>query len=77
MRARSEGRQQMGLDLNCPVLAELVEGRTDLRIRFEDRPSAERLLEVSIRVRERPKRAWFYDLECGKWMRYDSLVDES
>ena len=77
LREGAEGRQQMGLDLNCPALAELVEGRTDLRIRFEDRPSAERLLEVSIRTREHPKRAWFYDLECGKWMRYDSLVNES
>jgi len=66
----------MGLDLNCPALAVLVEGRTDLRIRFEGRPSAERLLDVSIRARERPKKAWFYDLESGKWMRYDNLIDE-
>ncbi len=76
LREGPQGRQQMGLDLNCPALAELVEGRTDLRIRFEDRPSAERLLEVSARARERPKKAWFYDLETGKWMRYDNLIDE-
>jgi len=76
LREGPDGRQQMGLDLNCPASAELVEGRTDLRIRFEDRPSAERLLEVSARARERPKKAWFYDLENGKWMRYDNLIDE-
>jgi len=76
LREGPQGRQQMGLDLNCPALAEIVEGRTDLRIRFEDRRSAERLLEVSTRAWERPKKAWFYDLENGKWMKYDNLIDE-
>ena len=76
LREGPGGRQQMGLDLNCPALAEVAGGRTGLRIRFEDRLSAERLLEVSTRARERPKKAWFYDLRSGKWMRYDSLIDE-
>ncbi len=76
LRTGPEGRKQMGLDLNCPALAELVEGQTNLRIRFEERPSAERLLEASKRALEHPKRAWFYDLGSGKWMRYDRLVDE-
>jgi Fe-S-cluster containining protein len=76
LREGPDGRQQMGLDLGCPSLAELLEGRSSLRIRFEERPSAERLFEVSMRAMEHPKRAWFYDLGSGKWMRYDRLGDE-
>jgi Fe-S-cluster containining protein len=76
LRMGSEGRQQMGLDLSCPSLADHVEGRTNLRIRFEDKPSAERLLEVSTRALVNPKRAWFYDLGSRKWKRYDSLIEK-
>jgi Fe-S-cluster containining protein len=76
LRMGSESRQQMGLDLSCPSLAELVEGRTNLRISFDDRPSAERLLEVSTRALANPRRAWFYDLRSGKWKRYDGLTEK-
>ena len=71
LRETPEGRKQIGLDLNCSALAELREGRTNLRFKFEDKPSAESLLEVSTRARERPKKSWFYDLGSGKWKRYD------
>jgi Fe-S-cluster containining protein len=76
LREAPEGRQQIGLDLNCPALAELVEGRANLRFRFVDKPSAERLLKVNTRAREHLKKAWFYDLGSGKWRRFDSLIDD-
>ena len=76
LRMGPDDRQQMGLDLSCPSLAELVEGRTDLRIRFYDRPSAERLLEVSTGALFNPRRAWFYDLGSGKWKRYYDLTEK-
>ena len=77
LREGPDGRQQMGLDLSCPALAELVEGRLNLRIRFEDRPHAEALLEVERKTSKRPNRSWYYDLGSGKWMRLDRLLEKS
>ena len=77
LRFGPDGRQQMGLDLSCPSLAELVDGRSNLRIRFEDRPHAERLLEVEQEATERPNRSWYYDLGSGNWMRLDKLLEKS
>ena len=77
LREGPDGRQQMGFDLNCPSLAELVEGRSNLRLRFEDRPHAERLLEVERKASTRPNRSWYYDLGCGKWIRLDRLPEKS
>ena len=77
LREGPDGRQQMGLDLSCPSLAELVDGRSNLRIRFEDRSHAERLLEVERKAAERPNRFWYFDLGSGKWIRLDRLIEES
>ncbi len=77
LREGPDGRQQMGLDLGCPSLAELLEGRSSLRIRFEDRPRAERLLEVERKASEHPNMSWYYDLRCGKWIRLDRLLEKS
>ena len=77
LRVGPEGKQQLGLDLSCPSLAELVDGRSNLRIRFEDRSHAERLLEVERKAAERPNRFWYFDLGSGKWIRLDRLIEES
>jgi Fe-S-cluster containining protein len=77
LREGPDGRQQLGLDLSCPSLAELVDGLSNLRIKFEDRLHAERLLEVERIAVERPNRSWYFDLGSGKWIRLDRLIEES
>lgn len=62
----------LGVDMNCPAAVELVSGSTGT-LEFPDRDMAERLLGLKRLAAENPRRAWFYDLESGKWVRYDKM----
>jgi Fe-S-cluster containining protein len=72
LRRGAEGEEELGLDLNCPALKELL-GGDFLRLRFEERPHAERLMAVQVEASKQPGRAWHLDLVTGRWMRYMDL----
>jgi Fe-S-cluster containining protein len=76
LRRGPEGTTQMGLDLNCPALLAMVDDNPRLSIRFDARPSAEKLLNVELKALRSPKRAWFFDLGSRKWRRYSEILDE-
>ena len=67
-----EGGALLGVDMNCPAAVELVSG-SDGTLEFPDRDSAEKLLELKRIAAENPRKAWFYDLESEKWVRYDKM----
>lgn len=67
-----EGGVLLGVDMNCPAAVGLVSG-SDGTIEFPDRDSAEKLLELKRLAVENPRKAWFYDLESEKWLRYDKM----
>jgi Fe-S-cluster containining protein len=73
LRRGPDGGLQMGLDLNCPGLATLIEDHPRPVIRFESKPHAERLLEVALEAMRHPQRAWFFDLRREEWVRYGDL----
>ncbi len=62
----------LGVDMNCPAAIELVNNSAG-SIDFPDRESALKLYELKKMVLMNPRRVWFYDLESGKWVRYDRL----
>ena len=66
-----DGGQLLGVDLNCPVVARLLESHT--QISFEGRGAALRLLRVKEQATENPRRTWFYDLRTDNWVRGDRL----
>ncbi|HUS79154.1 MAG TPA: YkgJ family cysteine cluster protein [Patescibacteria group bacterium] len=74
LRIGPDGGVQVGLDLNCPSLVSLLEG-SELRMRFEERPHAEKLLRVQLETEAHPDRSWFYDLATGRWVRLGELTD--
>ncbi len=76
LRRGPEGTTQMGLDLNCPALLALIDDNSRLSIRFDGRPSAEKLLNVELEALRSPQRAWFFDLGSEKWRRYSEILDE-
>lgn len=61
----------LGVDLNCPSAARLLDAYT--QISFEGRDAAERLLRIKEQVTQNHRRAWFYDLRTGRWVRGDRL----
>jgi len=65
------GGPLLGVDLNCSSAARLLDAYT--QISFEGRDAAERLLRIKERVAQNPRRAWFYDLRTGRWVRGDRL----
>jgi len=67
-----EGETLLGVDMNCPAAVQLVSG-SDGTLEFPDRDSAEKLLGLKKLAIENPRRAWFYDLESEKWVRYDKM----
>lgn len=66
-----DGGQLLGVDLNCPAAARLLESHT--QISFEGRGAAVRLLRVKERVAGNPGQAWLYDLRTDAWERGDGL----
>lgn len=66
-----DGGPLLGVDLNCPSAARLLDGCTQLM--FEGRGAAVRLLRVKERATEDPTRAWLYDLRTSGWVRCDGL----
>jgi len=66
-----DGGPLLGVDLNCPAAARLLESHT--QISFEGRGAAVRLLRVKEQAAENPRRTWFYDLRTDRWVRGDSL----
>jgi Fe-S-cluster containining protein len=73
LREDTQGIQQIGLDLNCPALEKKIVNNIQLRFKFLDRPSAEKLLQIEKITWKNPKKTWFYDLSNEKWIRYDKL----
>jgi Fe-S-cluster containining protein len=67
----SGGGPFLGVDLNCPSAAQLLDEYT--QISFEGRGAAVRLLRIKERVAQNPRRAWFYDLRTDRWVRGDRL----
>lgn len=66
-----DGGPLLGVDLNCPSAAGLLESCT--RISFEGREAAEKLLMIKELIAQTPTRAWFYDLRTRSWVRGDRL----
>jgi len=62
----------LGVDLNCPAAAELVNTSSGV-IEFPDRDSAMKLYELKKLALENPRRIWVYDLDKERWVRYDKL----
>ena len=73
LRHNSEGKLQVGFDLNCPSLKALLEGELGAGIRFDARPHAKRLLAVDLEATIEPGRAWYFDLKNNEWRRYTEL----
>ena len=73
LRHNTEGKMQIGFDLNCPSLRTLLERVPSPRIRFDARPHAERLLGVEMEAIGDPGRAWYFDLRSKEWRRYTEL----
>ncbi len=69
------GKRMIGFDLNCPSVSTLLESRQRQALRFEERPSAEKLLKLELEALKNPRRAWFYDLGTSKWVRFSDLED--
>ena len=69
----TDGSELIGLDLNCPSLVALVEDDPRLRLRFEARPYAGRLQNAELEASSHPDKAWFFDLQCMKWIKYRDL----
>ena len=67
-----EGEILLGIDMNCPAAVELVSG-SDGTLEFSDRDAAMKLFELKTMGAENPRKAWFYDLESEKWVRYDKM----
>jgi hypothetical protein len=65
----------MGLDLNCPSLLINLGKDPRARFRFKARPHAERLRNTELEAVGSPNRAWFFDLENKKWIRYSELSE--
>jgi Fe-S-cluster containining protein len=63
-----DGGTLLGVDMNCPAVNESTG-----TLEFPDRESAEKLLELKRLAAENPRRAWIYDLDSEKWIRYDKL----
>lgn len=62
----------LGVDMNCPAAVELINA-SDGILAFPERDSAEKLLTLKQLAAENPRKAWLYDLDTGKWVRYDKL----
>ncbi len=73
IREDKQGRKQIGLDLNCPALAKKIVNNIQLKFKFEDRLSAEKLHQIEKKTWNNPKKTWFYNLSNEKWIRYDRL----
>jgi Fe-S-cluster containining protein len=71
----TDGTELMGLDLNCPSLLMHLGKKPRARFKFEVRPYAERLRKVELEAVSRPNRAWFFDLDSKKWIRYSELSE--
>jgi Fe-S-cluster containining protein len=71
----SDGSELMGFDLNCPSLLMHLGKDPRARFRFEARQYAERLRNAGLEAVGRPNRAWFFDLESKKWIRYSELSE--
>jgi len=69
----TDGSELIGLDLNCPSLVAMVEDDPRPRLRFEARPYAERLQNAELEASSHPDKAWFFDLQCMKWIKYRDL----
>lgn len=63
----SDDGLQLGVDLNCPSAARLLDAYT--QISFEGRDAAERLLQIKEQVAQNHRWAWFYDLRTCRWVR--------
>ena len=67
----SDGGQLLGVDLNCPSAARLLDSFT--QISSEGREAAVTLLRIKEKTAENPGRAWFYNLRTDAWVRGDRL----
>lgn len=63
----------LGVDMNCPAAVELV-NNSGGAIDFPDRESAMKKYVLKRLVVENPRKSWIYDLDSGKWVRYDKLA---
>jgi Fe-S-cluster containining protein len=62
----------LGIDMNCPAASEMI-STMDGQVEFTDREEAEKLFELSRKVTVNPRKAWIYDLESMKWVRFDRI----
>jgi Fe-S-cluster containining protein len=73
LREDIHGRQQIGLDLNCPAIAKKLVSNIQLGFKFKNRASAEKLFQIEKMTWKNPKKTWHYNLSNEKWIRYDKL----
>ena len=66
-----DGGQLLGVDLNCPSAARLLDSFT--QVSFEGRGAAVKLLRIKEQAAENSGQAWFYDLRTDAWVRGDRL----
>ena len=66
------GDTLLGVDLNCPAVLDLIEKSSQLY--FEERSSAERILEIKRLLANKTKIAWLYDLEKMNWMPMNNQI---
>lgn len=74
LRLRSDGRKQMGFDLNCPALISLLRKNPRPRFDLNDKSYAEKLLSVDVEAISNSKMAWYFDLGSEKWILYNELT---
>jgi len=68
-----DGSLLVGYDYSCPALFTSY-GKPTGDLGPDIRPHAEKLLGLETEALKNPRRAWYYDLATGKWVRYSELL---
>jgi Fe-S-cluster containining protein len=65
----------VGVDLNCPAVSSIIEKTP--QIQFEERNSAEKILEMKRIVSNNVRNVWLYDLKKMIWVRFSDLSQKA